>query len=325
MSEMPQSSRGAGEPIPEPANDGGKKGLSSPYSLGGGGGGVTLERRVTARYLALLLTGHGAGELGSGRRALSIAVQQAPAHREDLVISGARDGEAAPTLVVTIGIRRAPPISSKNPDTPKLFADFVKELLATAKDGLEHRLGLAVAGSQSHPGQLQKLAALARDQPDPERSEELVGTEGKINRELEQRLGHVKELVHLALTADGPEPEEWDGETTGWMVDLCAVSILSGIRCGPPSLHSSRTARTTHPPARTHRSAREALQRIGPTRLCRVHTGGAVRRCALARPANREALPAGRIRTDWLIYSRVAPLGAVSAGTGGRHQRLRPA
>ena len=34
----------------------------SPYSTGGGG--VTFERRVAAAYLALLLTGEGARELG---------------------------------------------------------------------------------------------------------------------------------------------------------------------------------------------------------------------------------------------------------------------
>ena len=47
----------------------------SPYSTGGGG--VTLERRVAALYLTLLLTGDNAPELGADRHVVSVAFQQA--------------------------------------------------------------------------------------------------------------------------------------------------------------------------------------------------------------------------------------------------------
>ncbi len=61
----------------------------SPYATGGGG--VTFERKVAVQYLARLLAGDGASELGDGRRVVSVAFQQAPEHPvDDLVVSAAR-------------------------------------------------------------------------------------------------------------------------------------------------------------------------------------------------------------------------------------------
>ena len=57
----------------------------SPYATGGGG--VTFERKVAVQYLAHLLVGDGAHELGVGRRVVSVAFQQAPVHPvDDLVV-----------------------------------------------------------------------------------------------------------------------------------------------------------------------------------------------------------------------------------------------
>ena len=47
----------------------------SPYATGAGG--VTFERKVAVQYLAHLLVGDGASELGDGRRVVSVAFQQA--------------------------------------------------------------------------------------------------------------------------------------------------------------------------------------------------------------------------------------------------------
>ena len=64
----------------------------SPYATGGGG--VTFERKVAVNYLARLLAGDGASELGDGRRVVSVSFQQAPEHElDDLVVSAAREGE----------------------------------------------------------------------------------------------------------------------------------------------------------------------------------------------------------------------------------------
>ena len=48
----------------------------SPYATGGGG--VTFERQVAAKYLAHMLAGDGAGELGDGRRVVKRSVPTRP-------------------------------------------------------------------------------------------------------------------------------------------------------------------------------------------------------------------------------------------------------
>ena len=238
------------------------KGVSSPYSSGGGG--VTLERRVIARYLALLLTGDGAGELGEGRRVLSVAFQQAPAHPvDDVVITAAREGETDPSLVLTIGVRRAPTISSKNPDTKKLFADFVDEMAATAHDTVEHRLGLAVAGWQPHASQLEQLAVLARNQPDPSGFEGLVETDRKIKKPLRERLKQVKDLVSLALTARGSGPDDSVVSQSTWEL-LSRLFVLMPRVEEPDTLDWDDTVRMLRPFARgnTSEAGRALLERL---------------------------------------------------------------
>ena len=48
----------------------------SPYATGGGG--VTFERRVAVQYLAHLLVGDRATELGDGRRVVNVCVPTGP-------------------------------------------------------------------------------------------------------------------------------------------------------------------------------------------------------------------------------------------------------
>ena len=75
---------------------------TSPYATGGGG--VTFERKVAVQYLAHLLTGDGASELGDGRCVTSVAFQQSPAHPvDDLVVSAAHLGETKSSLLLALG------------------------------------------------------------------------------------------------------------------------------------------------------------------------------------------------------------------------------
>ena len=61
----------------------------NPYPTGGGG--VTLERKVAATYLAHLLVGDAAGGIREGHRVVDVAFQQAPAHPvDDLVLRAQR-------------------------------------------------------------------------------------------------------------------------------------------------------------------------------------------------------------------------------------------
>lgn len=69
---------------------------ASPYATGGGG---TLEARVGARYLALLLTGKTAPEVEDSRAIVRVRFQQAPrVPIDDLVIEAARPDELTPSL-----------------------------------------------------------------------------------------------------------------------------------------------------------------------------------------------------------------------------------
>ena len=74
----------------------------SPYPTGGGG--VTFERKVAVQYLAHLLVGDGAVELGDGRHVVSVEFQQAPEHSvDDLVIRAAREDDLEPSLILAAG------------------------------------------------------------------------------------------------------------------------------------------------------------------------------------------------------------------------------
>ena len=173
-------------------------GGTSPYATGGGG--VTFERKVAVQYLAHLLTGDGASELGDGRCVTSVAFQQAPAHPvDDIVVSAA--GETGTSLRLDMGIRRSPKIVKSDESTRKLIDQFVRAVLETPSAGEEHRLGLVVSGPQPHAQQLAELAAAAATQSDPAGFFDLAQTRG--NSDFRKRLDHLEGLVAYALLDRG--------------------------------------------------------------------------------------------------------------------------
>ncbi|HUP75545.1 MAG TPA: hypothetical protein VM282_21055 [Acidimicrobiales bacterium] len=132
----------------------------SPYATGGGG--VTFERKFAVQYLAHLLVGDGAVEFGDGRSLVSVAFQQAPDDPvDDLVVVAAQVGELEPSLVLAIGVRRAPKFVQSDESTQKLVREFVRAVINAPTDGPEHRFALLVAGPQPHAEQLAELAELA--------------------------------------------------------------------------------------------------------------------------------------------------------------------
>lgn len=194
----------------------------SPYSTGGGG--VTLERRVGASYLALLLTGDGAPELGDGRTILSVAFQQAPrVPVDDLVILAARPDEMHPSLELAVGIRRAPNIVPSDARAQKLIVEYIRTLLRAPADGRERRLALIVAGPQKHAEQLAELAALAIDQMDAPSFFALVQTPGKFRQALVNRLRCLAELVAAGLPILGV------GDADDELVHLRTWELLSSL------------------------------------------------------------------------------------------------
>ena len=170
----------------------------SPYATGGGG--VTFERKVAVQYLAHLLVSDGAVEFGEGRRAVSVAFQQAPDYPvDDLVIHAARPEEVEPSLEVALSVRRSPNLVSSDESTQKLIREFVRAVINAPARGPEARLGLVVAGSQQHAQQLSTLASLAAVQMDAAGFFDLVHTPNKFDSGIRSRLEHLERLVERAL------------------------------------------------------------------------------------------------------------------------------
>ena len=179
----------------------------SPYATGGGG--VTFERKVAVQYLAHLLTGDGAVELGDGRRVVSVSFQQAPDFEvDDLVIAAARSDESNPSLLLALAVRRKPNLVRSHEPTLKLIRDFVHAVINTPPDGPERRLGLVVAGPQPHARQLSELSGIAAAQMDALGFFDLVNTPKRFSAGIRTRLDHVESLVQRALQdlgAEGPD------------------------------------------------------------------------------------------------------------------------
>ena len=170
----------------------------SPYATGGGG--VTFERKVAVQYLAHLLVGDGAVEFGEGRRAVSVAFQQAPDYPvDDLVIHAARPEEGEPSLELALGVRRSPNLVQSDEQSQKLIREFVRAVINAPAHGPEARLGLVVAGSQQHAQQLSTLANLAAVQMDAAGFFDLVHTPNKFDSGIRSRLEHLERLVEQAL------------------------------------------------------------------------------------------------------------------------------
>ena len=180
----------------------------SPYPTGGGG--VTFERKVAVQYLAHLLVGDGAVELGDGRVVVSVAFQQAPEHSvDDLVIRAASVGESEPSLVLAVGVRRSPDLVQSDKSSIKLIRAFVQEVINAPVGGPEHRVALTVAGAQGHADELGRLADLASKQMDAPSFSRLIRTPGKFPAGVRRRLDQLEALVRLALIdldAAYPEP-----------------------------------------------------------------------------------------------------------------------
>ena len=200
----------------------------SPYATGGGG--VTFERKVAVQYLARLLTGDGAAELGDGRCVVSVAFQQAPRYRvDDLVVRAERPGEADPSLVLALGIRRTPSIVLSNESTRSLLGNFLRDVIDVvnrAPTGIEHRFGLVVAGPQPHAEQLRTLADYAATQMNARGFFELIRTPNVVPRAVQGRLVQLEKLVrHVLEDLSGAEAQTTVVEQRTWEL-LTRLTVL---------------------------------------------------------------------------------------------------
>ena len=170
----------------------------SPYATGGGG--VTFERKVAAKYLAHMLVADGAAELGDGRQVVSVGFQQSSAHpADDLVVRAAYADESQPSFVLAIAVRRAPKLLLSNDLTRKLFRELVQLLVNACTSGSELWFALVVSGPQPHAQQLAKLADLASSQDQAHGFFELVRSPRAFNASIRGRLHQIERLVERSL------------------------------------------------------------------------------------------------------------------------------
>ena len=316
----PQSGRGAPES---------PQGMS-PYATGGGG--VTFERQVAVKYLAHMLAGDGASELGDGRRVVNVAFQQATAHpADDLVVSAAHSDESQPSLVLAIAVRRSPKLVRSDESTRRLFRGFVRALVDTPKAGPEHRWGLVVAGDQPHARQLAQLVSLAGGQSDAPGFFDCVNSPGRYDIGVRRRLGQIEALVERALT-------DLDvGEVDTTLVRRRVWELLTRLEVRMPRLESpddtdwSNVANSLIPLARG--SGLEAALRLRDrlVALANEYAPKAARvdLVMLRRDTHLVINPAKRHRESaWLVLDRLhqAALASVRAeitsGDGIRQVRL---
>lgn len=223
---------------------------ASPYATGGGG--VTFERKVAATYLARLLTGDGAAELGDGRRVVSVRFQQAPEHAvDDLVVYSAREDEVDASLVLALGVRRAPDIVQSNEATTKLVTDFVRGVISAPADGPEHRFALVVAGSQQHAEQLAVLTHVAANQMNASEFFDLVRTPQRYSQDVRGRLDHVEGLVKKSLIGLGEaNPDDALVQQRAWEL-LSRLTVLMPRLEAPDETDWANLVNTLVPIARS--------------------------------------------------------------------------
>lgn len=174
---------------------------ASPYSTGGGG--VRLEHRLGAVYLARLLTNGAIAQLGD-RSPTRVAFQQSPRTSIDDLVLDSADSSGGPSCQLQIAVRRTPSFVKSDDKTQKLVLALVEADLAAERrvDPLV-KVGLAVAvsGHQAHAKELADLAVVAGNQPDAHEFFKLINEPGKFATK--RRLGHLRDMVAVALDEIG--------------------------------------------------------------------------------------------------------------------------
>ena len=171
---------------------------ASPYATGGGG--ITFERKVAVQFIAHMLAGTAVGEVAGARRVVRVAFQQAPFESaDDIVLDTALSDEPSPSLVIALAVRRAPKLVQSDENAQKLIRQLVQAVNTDPADRPDRRLGLVVAGPQTHATQLSQLANIAAKQTNAQRFFRLVSTAGKFDASLRSRLGQLCSLVQHAL------------------------------------------------------------------------------------------------------------------------------
>src|ERR1039457_3606603 len=173
----------------------------SPYASGGGG--TVLEHLYGAVLLSSLLVGDPITELGDDATPVSVRFQgRRISPVDDLVVSGsARDEERR----VSIGVRRAPDVTTSDKKTARLLAAYVQVVAERWEEitAGRWRLCLAVAVPSPAITQLRELTVIAGAAADQAGFRADVGLARRADQGARSRLVHVDALIASAAEQAG--------------------------------------------------------------------------------------------------------------------------
>jgi hypothetical protein len=191
----------------------------APYASGGGG--TVLEHLYGAVLLSSLLVGDPITELGDDATPVSVRFQGRQVSAvDDMVVSGsARDEERR----VSIGVRRAPDVTTSDKKTARLLAAYVQMVTERWEQitAGRWRLCLAVAVPSPAITQLRELTVIAGAAADEAGFRADVGLAGRADQRARSRLVHVDALIASAAQQAGTVAAGIDAQVLTWRVLHC--------------------------------------------------------------------------------------------------------
>jgi len=164
---------------------------------------VSLEHQYAATFLARLLAGAPASELGDRIEIRSVRLQASDVSPvDDILLEGvAPGGEVHRT---SIGVRRDPQLNASDTKSVPLIAAYLSTVVNQWDEVSSGRwsLALAVATARQAYTQLDVLCGLARSNPDAASFLAAVGRPAATNEGDRQRLAYLRTLVEQASKDD---------------------------------------------------------------------------------------------------------------------------
>jgi hypothetical protein len=193
---------------------------SSPYSTGGGG--TRLEHRYGAILLAALLTADPIPELGDDVAVSQVRYQDPASPVDDFVVSAA-DGRR-----VSIGVRRAPALTTSDEHSVPLFRSYLRIITEnpTEVETGAWRVALAVASPNPAVSQLKQLAVVAHGCTSAAEFRAEIARPGRVDEAVRRRLDHLDALVRTV--AEGLHGPTTDAAELTWR--LLAVLRVNELR-----------------------------------------------------------------------------------------------
>ena len=199
--------------------DGDSEPGTAPYASGGGG--TVLEHLYGAVLMSSLLIGDPITELGDDATPVSVRFQgRTLSPVDDLVVSGsARDEERR----VSIGVRRAPDLTTSDKKTARLLAAYVQMVAERWEEGTagRWRLYLAVAVPSPAVTQLRELTVIAGAATGEAGFRAEVGRAGRVDQGVRTRLVHVDALIGSAAKQAGTAAAGIEPGVLTWRVLHC--------------------------------------------------------------------------------------------------------